>query len=73
MRASRRALLPVMEDAMATGAQTTDRPWTVEDVQQLKTLALDGVSATIAALKMKRAEGDVRAKAAQLGISFKQP
>jgi hypothetical protein len=57
---------------MATGAQTTDRPWTVEDVQLLRELAREGVSAMIAALKMKRAEADVHAKAGELGISLKQ-
>ncbi|HVV95423.1 MAG TPA: hypothetical protein VHD15_18590 [Hyphomicrobiales bacterium] len=57
---------------MATGAMTTDRPWTVEDVQQLRELAREGVAATVVALKMKRAEADVHAKAAELGISFKQ-
>ena len=56
---------------MATGAQTTDRPWTVQDVQQLQELARESVPARIVALKTKRDEADVRAKASQLGITLK--
>ena len=56
---------------MAQGAQTTDRPWTVEDVRQLRELAREGVSAQLVALKTKRAETEVHAKAGELGLSLK--
>ena len=56
---------------MATGAQTTDRPWTAQDVQELRELAREGVSAQIAALKTKRSEADIHAKANEIGVTLK--
>ena len=47
----------------------TDRPWTVEAVQELITLARERVPAEIISLKLKRSVMSVRAKLAELGLS----
>jgi hypothetical protein len=44
-------------------------PWTYEAVQALKTLAQEGVPASVISLKLKRSITDVRAKLSDLGIT----
>ena len=46
-----------------------DRPWTVEAVQKLITLARERVPAEVISLKLKRSVMAVRAKLAQLGLT----
>jgi len=43
-------------------------PWTYEAVQTLKTLAQEGMPASVISLKLKRPIADVRAKLNDLGI-----
>ncbi|WP_457094751.1 hypothetical protein [Microvirga sp. P5_D2] len=44
-------------------------PWTYEAVQTLKTLAREGMTASVISLKLKRPIADVRAKLSDLGIT----
>lgn len=46
-----------------------DRPWSYENVQELITLAREGVSDSVIALKMKRPLTDIHAKLSELGLS----
>ena len=46
-----------------------DRPWTVEAVQELISLARERVPAEVISLKLKRSVMAVRAKLAQLGLT----
>jgi len=46
-----------------------DRPWTVEAVQKLISLARQRVPAEVISLKLKRSVIPVRAKLAELGLS----
>jgi hypothetical protein len=59
----------VMSD-LDTGA---DRPWTIEAVQELVTLAREGVPASVISLKLKRSMASVRAKLAELGLTPHAP
>jgi hypothetical protein len=43
--------------------------WTYEAVQTLKTLAREGMPASVISLKLKRSITDVRAKLSDLGIT----
>jgi hypothetical protein len=45
------------------------RPWTYESVQELISLAREGVSDSVIALKMKRPLTDIHAKLSELGLS----
>jgi hypothetical protein len=46
-----------------------DRPWTIEAVQELISLAREKMPAAIMSLRLKRSEITVRAKLAELGLS----
>lgn len=46
-----------------------ESPWTYEAVQQLKSLAQEGMPASVISLKLKRSIADVRAKLNDLGIT----
>ena len=46
-----------------------ERPWTVEAVQELISLAREGVPAEVISLKLKRSVLAVRAKISELGVS----
>ena len=43
------------------------RPWTLEDVDILRQLVEERIEPPMMAMKLKRSEEDVRAKAAELG------
>jgi hypothetical protein len=45
--------------------------WSIEEVQALKALAAEGVPAEAISLKLARPAQDVRAKAAELGLTLK--
>jgi hypothetical protein len=47
------------------------RPWTYESVQELISLAREGVSDTVIAMKMKRPLTDIHGKLSELGLSAK--
>lgn len=47
-----------------------DRPWTLEQVQQLKELASQKIPAEIISMKLKRPQTAVHAKASELGMSL---
>ncbi|MFD1333249.1 hypothetical protein ACFQ4O_14725 [Methylopila musalis] len=46
------------------------RAWSVENVQDLQTLAREKVPASVIALRLRRSQQDVRAKATELGLSL---
>ncbi|GJE18120.1 hypothetical protein [Methylobacterium marchantiae] len=48
---------------------TTDAAWTLESVQELRTLARDRMPVSIISLKLKRPIEAVSAKLAELGIT----
>ncbi|HEX2724220.1 MAG TPA: hypothetical protein VHN20_00205 [Beijerinckiaceae bacterium] len=50
---------------------TADRPWTLEAVQELRSLAREGVSVSVISLKLKRSLASVEAKLLDLGITPK--
>jgi hypothetical protein len=54
---------------METHDMDSATPWTYEAVQALKTLAQEGVPASVISLKLKRSITDVRAKLSDLGIT----
>jgi hypothetical protein len=45
------------------------RPWTYESVQELISLAREGVSDNVIAMKMKRSLSDIHSKLSELGLS----
>lgn len=47
-----------------------DRPWTVENVQDLQALAREKVPASVISLRLRRSQADVHAKASELGLSL---
>ncbi|HSP24450.1 MAG TPA: hypothetical protein VLQ65_04685 [Saliniramus sp.] len=47
------------------------RPWTYESVQELISLAREGVPDNVIAMKMKRALTDIHGKLSELGMSAK--
>ena len=46
------------------------RAWSVENVQDLQNLARERVPANVIALRLRRSQQDVRAKATELGLSL---
>ncbi len=48
-----------------------DRPWSYEAVQELISLAREGVPDTVISLKMKRPLEEIHAKLSELGITAK--
>ncbi|HEY7383504.1 MAG TPA: hypothetical protein VH743_07525 [Beijerinckiaceae bacterium] len=50
---------------------SADRPWTLEAVQELRSLAREGVSVSVISLKLKRSLPSVEAKLLELGITPK--
>lgn len=48
-----------------------DPSWSFEQVQKLKALAADGANAEAISLKLARPAAEVRAKAAELGLTVK--
>jgi hypothetical protein len=59
------------EVAMSDLDVTADRPWTLEAVQELRSLAREGVSVSVISLKLKRSLASVEAKLLDLGITPK--
>lgn len=47
-----------------------DRAWTTENVQQLQELVREKVPASLIALRLRRDQSDVHAKASQLGLTL---
>ena len=47
-----------------------DRPWTVENVQDLQALAREKVPASVIAMRLRRSQSDVHAKASELGLAL---
>jgi len=47
-----------------------DRPWTVENVQDLQALAREKVPASVIAMRLRRSQSDVHAKASELGVTL---
>ena len=45
-----------------------DRPWTLENVQQLQELAREKAPAGLIAMRLRRSQSDVHAKASELGL-----
>ncbi len=58
---------------MALTNRNSGKPWTAEDVKQLKTLAKGNTPTRIIGLKMGRTPGAVQQKAGQEGISLDPP
>jgi hypothetical protein len=56
------------QHAMAAGG---DSSWSFEAVQKLKALAAEGANAEAISLKLARPAAEVRAKAAELGVTLK--
>ena len=46
-----------------------DRPWTLEAVQELRTLAREGVPVPVISLKLKRSVAAIHSKLAELGLT----
>jgi hypothetical protein len=51
----------------------SDRPWTLEAVQELIALAREGIPASVISLKLKRSITTVHAKLVELGVTPTQP
>ncbi len=47
-----------------------DRPWTLENVQELKELIREKAPASLIAMRLRRSQADVRAKAEELGMAL---
>lgn len=47
-----------------------DRAWTLENVQELRTLVREKAPASLIALRLRRSQTDVRSKASDLGLSL---
>ncbi|MFD1704854.1 hypothetical protein ACFSCV_17750 [Methylopila henanensis] len=47
-----------------------DRPWTVENVQDLQALAREKVPASVIALRLRRSQADIHAKASEIGVTL---
>jgi hypothetical protein len=47
-----------------------DRGWTVENVQELKELIREKAPASLIALRLRRSQEDVHAKASELGMTL---
>lgn len=55
---------------MAKSTKNTGKPWTQEDVAQLKELAAGNTPTGIIGLKLGRTKGSIQSKASQEGISL---
>jgi hypothetical protein len=49
------------------------RAWTLNEVAALRELAAERVEPSVIAMKLKRAEEDVRAKAAEIRLPLRRP
>lgn len=47
------------------------RPWTLDDVNALRLLVEERIEPAMMAVKLKRSEADVRAKAAEIGRAIR--
>ncbi len=56
---------------MSHTANSHDRPWSYEDVQNLRQLVNEGVTDSVISLKMKRSIADIHAKLSELGLVAK--
>jgi hypothetical protein len=56
---------------MAKSTRNTGKPWTKEDVGQLRTLAKQNTPTRVIGLKLGRTAGAVYSKAAAEGVSLK--
>jgi hypothetical protein len=59
------------EIAMSHTVNSHDRPWSYEDVQNLRQLVNEGVTDSVISLKMKRSIADIHAKLSELGLVAK--
>ncbi|ACL60316.1 hypothetical protein [Methylobacterium nodulans] len=50
-------------------SETVEAGWTLETVQQLRTMAREGVPPSVMSLKLKRSVAAIHAKLAELGIT----
>jgi hypothetical protein len=50
--------------------ETRLRPWTIEDVRMLKTLAREKTKTTVIARKLKRTPAATKQKAVRLGVAL---
>lgn len=56
---------------MSKSTRNAGKPWTTQDIQQLKTLASENTPTRVIGLKLGRPEGGVRSKASAEDISLK--
>jgi len=56
---------------MAKNPSRSGKPWTTEDVRELKALAKENTPTRVIALKLSRTEGAVYSKAQAEGVSLK--
>jgi hypothetical protein len=56
---------------MSQADKMHDRPWSYEEVQQLRQLVNEGVTDSVISLKMKRSIADIHAKLSELGLVAK--
>jgi ribosomal protein L32E len=49
----------------------SNRPWSIESVQHLRSLANEKVAAPVIAMILKRPETEIHAKASELGFSLR--
>lgn len=56
---------------MSANDKMHDRPWSYEEVQQLREMVNEGVTDSIISLKMKRSIADIHAKLSELGLVAK--
>jgi hypothetical protein len=47
------------------------KPWSIEAVQHLRSLAAEKVAASVISMILKRPESEVHAKASELGVALK--
>ncbi|MGY2048774.1 hypothetical protein [Methylobacterium sp. JK268] len=50
-------------------SETVETGWTLETVQQLRSMAREGIPASVMSLKLKRPVTAIHAKLAELGIT----
>lgn len=56
---------------MSANDKLHDRPWSYEEVQQLREMVNEGVTDSVISLKMKRSIADIHTKLSELGLVAK--
>ncbi|HMB11051.1 hypothetical protein [Saliniramus sp.] len=56
---------------MSANDKLHDRPWSYEEVQQLREMVNEGVTDSVISLKLKRSIADIHAKLSELGLVAK--